>query len=102
MSDIQYKIVSFDKSLGQIIVEFDEWFPMPIDLHVNDRGLYPTGAELDDYIKRFYPKGSIERKRLHEEGIANAHEIEALLQPSSFIPPEPPVQDDGDLFSVLK
>lgn len=100
MDDIKYKIVGFDKAIGQIIVEFENWHPMPIDLHLTDDGIYPTGEELDALIKRYYPRGNIERKLAHEAGISNAHEIEALVQPSEYYSELMPTADD--LFSVLK
>lgn len=99
MEDIKYKIVEFNRSIGQIIVEFDEWHPMPIDLHVDENGLYPVGDELDVYIKKFYPIGSIERKRLHEAGIANADEIEKLVEASTYTGNK---SISDDLFSILK
>jgi hypothetical protein len=103
--DIHYKIVGFDRAIGQIIVEFDDWHPMPIDLHLTEQGDYPVGAALDSYIKQFYPSGSIARKKAHIDGIGNAHEIEALLQPATVVSPEPkvaPMAPVDDLFSVLK
>lgn len=79
---------------------------MPIDLHLNEQGAYPMGVELDAYIKQFYPSGSIARKKAHDAGIDNAHEIEALLQPPTVIvapqPKSAPIAPVDDLFSVLK
>lgn len=81
---VDYKIRSFDKVNGSIVVEFADFPLFNIDLPV-DGGKYPEGEALDTYIRGFLPVWVLERKQIIQNGIANETSIEALVEP----PPQP-------------
>ena len=86
---MNYKIVKFNKQDGQVFIEYDAEFPpIVIDVPIKDN-LFIVGQELHDYIQGFIPVWHLERLRQLKAGIANAQEIEALVQPSSVV--QPPV-----------
>lgn len=79
---VNYKIIGFDKTIGSIVVSFDEKMaPLAIDVPLNEEGLYITGEELDTYIKGFIPTWHLDRVAKISAGVANENEIEALVQP---------------------
>lgn len=78
---MNYKIISFDSSNGSIVIKFSEnMSPVSVDLPLNENGLYITGEELDEYVKGFIPTWHIERLARIQEGVANAADIEALVE----------------------
>lgn len=88
---MEYKIVKFNKHDGQILIAYDPEFPpIAIDVPIND-GLFMVGQELRDYIQGFIPVWHLERLRQLKAGIANAQEIEAMVEPPSV--GEQPVVD---------
>jgi hypothetical protein len=54
--------------------------PINIDLPIDENGLYITGTALEDYIRGFIPVWHFERLEQIKVGIANATEIQALVQ----------------------
>lgn len=75
-----YKIIKFEETTGVLVVQFHENIPpFGIDLPLNEQGLYITGQELEQYIEGFAPRDFIERKNKISQGIANASEIQALV-----------------------
>jgi hypothetical protein len=75
----QYKILSFNKELGQLIVEFAVGMqPITIDVPIKN-GLFITGAELEEYVQGFIPTWFIERQRQLNVGVTNASELEQLI-----------------------
>jgi hypothetical protein len=78
---MNYKIISFDSSNGSIVIKFSEnMSPVSVDLPLNENGLYITGEELDEYLKGFIPTWHIERLARIQAGVANASDIEALVE----------------------
>jgi hypothetical protein len=75
-----YKIRQFDKTNGQILVEFESLPIVAIDLPVVD-GKYPEGSELDSIIQGFFPSWIIERKQILSQGVSNEAYIESLVEP---------------------
>lgn len=75
-----YKVVSFNKANGQLMVEVaKELPPIPIDVPIVD-GLYITGAELDAHIRGFIPVDFINRQLQINNGVANADVLLSLVQ----------------------
>jgi hypothetical protein len=78
---MNYKIISFDRDSGSIVIKFAEnMAPINIDLPLNEDGLYITGEALNEYVKGFIPTWHLERLSRIQAGIANADDIEALVQ----------------------
>lgn len=78
---MDYKIISFDQSNGSIVVRYrEDMSPVNIDLPLDENGLYPTGEALNEYIRAFIPVWHLERLDRLAEGVANAAEIQALVQ----------------------
>jgi hypothetical protein len=87
MVSTDYKIVGFDQARGQISVKFDELsYPIPIDLHINEQGLYPEGEVLDIYIRGMCPVSSISRELTISKGVVNASKIAALVEILPTVP----------------
>jgi hypothetical protein len=86
MENITYKIRFFNEATGSIVVEFNDFPPFNIDLPLVDNK-YPEGEALDEYVKGFLPLEFIQRKKIIEQGIENASNIAALVEP--FPVPEP-------------
>lgn len=92
MADKIYKIVDFNKDLGQITVMLDSsanvsanvslssFGSFVIDLHPTPENTYITGDDLDSYIKGFIPYYEIER-RSKIPNVTNVSDIEALVTP---------------------
>ena len=75
-----YKILSFDKYTGSLVVQFAEnMAPVSIDVPLNNDNLFITGQELDQYIQGFIPTWHMERLEKLKNGVANANEIESLI-----------------------
>ena len=75
-----YKILSFDKYTGSLVVQFAEnMTPVNIDVPLNNDNLFITGQELDQYIQGFIPTWHMERLEKLKNGVANANEIESLI-----------------------
>jgi hypothetical protein len=80
MENITYKIRFFNQATGSIVVEFQDFAPFNIDLPLVD-GKYPEGQALDEYIKGFLPIEFVQRKQIIAQGIENAANIAALVEP---------------------
>jgi hypothetical protein len=90
-----YKVLSFDKDTGSLVVQFAENMePLSIDVPINEAGLFVTGQELDQYIQGFIPTWHLERLEKLKNGISNAADIEALvdLTQEAALPSTPQVQ----------
>ena len=83
-----YKVLSFNKDLGQLIVEFAVGMqPLAIDVPIKN-GLFITGAELEEYVQGFIPTWFIERQQQLNAGVGNVNELEQLVsvQPETALP----------------
>lgn len=78
--DLTYKIREFNQVTGSIVVEFEDFAPFNIDLPLVD-GKYLEGEALNDYIKGFLPVEFVQRKQVIAQGIENASNIAALVEP---------------------
>jgi hypothetical protein len=100
MTNVDYKIIKFDEAAGQITVRFRDVSPIAIDLPIDADGNTLIGEALSDYLKGFVPAWHYERLDRIAQGIKNAAEIHALVEPeveeSVVLPPEGP--DDIDLL----
>ena len=81
LDEVVYKIVYFDKTIGKIQVVYDGLdFLVPIELHLNpNTNLYPTGTELDRYIRSFCPLHIINKNIALKEGVANENDVAAMV-----------------------
>jgi hypothetical protein len=76
-----YRIVGFNEASGGLLVKFAENMePFSIDVPLNAEGLYITGQELEQYIEGFAPTEFINRFSQIAAGIANASDIQALVE----------------------
>lgn len=82
-----YKIRSFNKELGQILVQFDDLPLVAIDLQVDENGNVPEGEDLDNAIRVFYPSWHFDRLERLKNGIRNADQVEKLVDPIPVIEP---------------
>jgi hypothetical protein len=81
-----YKILSFDKNTGSILVQFAEnMTPLSIDVPINEAGLFVTGEELEQYIQGFIPTWHIERIEKLRTGVANSDDINTLVAPAAEV-----------------
>lgn len=95
-----YKIISFDKTFGSIVVQYDpNEAPFSVDIPFTNNGEYLTGNELDTYIQGFIPTWHIERKNKIASGIPNESAIEELVQP---IPTTVPVVNEIELTQTAQ
>ena len=98
MVSTDYKIVGFEKSRGQLSIKFDELsYPIPVDLHLNEQGLYPEGEVLDTYIRGMCPVTSISREKTIAKGIINESKIAALVE----VMPSSPLNAEEDESQYL-
>ena len=85
---MEYRIVKFDASQGQIAVKCQGVY-FNVDLPIVN-GLFPVGEELDSLIQGFIPVWHFERQALLAAGVSNAGAIQALVVedtiPESAIP----------------
>lgn len=87
-----YKIVSFNELHGQIEIQYDvNYPPVCVDLPL-ENGLFLTGDALDAYIQGFIPVTHIDRLNTLKNGVANANEIQALVQPIDSLPTDSTVE----------
>ena len=90
---MDYKIVDFNETTGQIIIQV-EGFPLfSVDLPLDENNNVPVGEKLNAYLKGFLPVWHVERQNKLATGIPNASEIHALVQP---IPPAPVIEQKLD------
>lgn len=87
--EVKYKIVGFDKETGRISVVYDDYVQVVIlDLHLTPDGLYPTGNDLDEYIRTMCPLHLVNRNIQLREGIKNEDHIMSLIEemPTDALP----------------
>jgi hypothetical protein len=95
---MSYKIISLDKSTGQVVISVDGFSPMAIDLPLDENNMIPTGQALDSFLLGYVPHSLIDRKKkIEEHGIPNINEIESLVDP--IIPRELTVEE---LWNMLR
>ena len=94
---MEYKIVEFNESTGQIIIQVDGVPLFSVDLPLDENNNVPVGEELKLYLKGFIPTWHIERQNKLAAGIPNAAEIHALVQP---IPVEQVVNSTQDIVNA--
>jgi hypothetical protein len=83
---VNYKIVNFNASSGQIIVEYGPKLDtMTIDVPIVD-GLFMAGEELLKYVEGMIPTWHFERLAQLEAGIPNANDILGLVQEPTPVP----------------
>ncbi len=76
-----YKITSFDTTLGRITIQFDcVNYPIDLDLHLDENGYYPEEEKLDVYIRTICPLWDAHRSGKLAEGIPNTDSILSLVQ----------------------
>ena len=75
---MEYKIIAFDETIGQITVEYGEGIVFALDLPI-ENGAYPVGEALDALIKQFLPTWVVERKQSIASGIRNIDGIKSLV-----------------------
>ena len=81
-----YKILSFNKNTGGLVVQFaEDMAPLNIDVPLDANNLFIVGEELEQYIQGFIPTWHIERLEKLKNGIANASEIEILVAPAEEV-----------------
>lgn len=80
-----YRIVQFNQSTGQIVVEWHPDFPrVAIDLPIDANNKFPEGQDLDTYISGFVPVWELERRE-KLKSVANTDAILALLPPDAVV-----------------
>lgn len=89
---MEYKIIAFDETIGQITVEYGEGIVFALDLPI-ENGAYPEGEALDVLIKQFLPTWVVERKQAIASGISNAESIKAVVVPKENMTQVSPVSD---------
>lgn len=93
---MDYHIIAFDAQLARITVIYaGALYPVGLDLPVSEDGKVPVGDDLKTWILDRTPQELIERKRLIGSGVANANEIEKLVEPI-VAPPTPIPQEEID------
>lgn len=100
---VTYKIIEFDPNIGQlkVIVNEYDFGIIPVNLIPDAAGRYPTGAELDNYIKGFLPAHELDRLN-QVKTATNANEILALVEPLPLqAPPVPSAADSTQLVFVV-
>jgi hypothetical protein len=81
-----YKILSFDKYTGSLVVQFAENIPpLNVDVPINEAGFFITGQELDQHIQGFVPTWHIKRLEKLKSGIPNVAEVESLVDPAQEV-----------------
>lgn len=84
-----YKIVQFNASTGQLVVEWHPDFPrVSIDLPIDVNNKYPEGQDLETYISGFVPVWELERME-KLKSVVNTDAILALLPPDAVVIEEP-------------
>ena len=90
-----YTIISFDELNGSVVASVEGYQPMNIELPLYD-GLYPVGAELDQYILGFFPPVDTTRKDALSQGVPNTAVIAGMVAPSAT--QESPSQEQNMLM----
>jgi hypothetical protein len=85
---MQYIIRDFNKSTGQISVEYDGKWTYAVDLPV-ENGAFPIGDRLEEIIQGVAPNWLVEREASLASTPANADVIQALVQPLPEVVVEP-------------
>jgi hypothetical protein len=80
---MNYKITAFDETNAQITLKVENFPPVAVDLPIDQNGNLPTGDELYNYLRGFIPTWHLERQEKIAQGIANAEEIAALVEPET-------------------
>lgn len=94
---INYKIIGFDKDLGQITISPDGYPSFALDLPISDDGLVITGEQLDQYINGFLPYTlEIRKQTIANVGIKNFDEIIKLAEIPEIATVEPVVTVETD------
>lgn len=89
-----YKIVSFDESIGQIQVKYDVIpYNVPLDLHPDEEGNLLEGEQLDIWIRNACPIGYVLRENAFKSGIKNLDAIRSLVVKTEEPEPEPEFPD---------
>lgn len=83
---MEYIIRNFDKTNGQITVEYAGKWTYAIDLPIEDNA-FPVGEKLEQIIQSMAPTWLLEREQSLAVEVANTTTIESLVQPL----PEPVV-----------
>jgi hypothetical protein len=76
-SSLKYKIISFNETTGQIIVEPENMSPLAVDLPI-ENGKYIEGLQLDTYIRGIIPSNVSNRKEI-VAGVTNKESIAVLV-----------------------
>lgn len=93
---MQYVIRSFDASLGQITVEYDNQWVYTIDLPIEDNQ-FPVGEQLEAVIQGMYPSWLVERQQKLAANPTNGEVIQAQVQPF----PQPVAQEASSFMTPL-
>lgn len=75
---MKYEIKAFNRSTGQLVIEFDNGNVITIDIPI-ENSLYIVGEQLDSYIRSFIPTLTNTRTELISKGIANSDYFDQLL-----------------------
>jgi len=83
---MDYKIISFNKNTGSILVEYSiDHPPIVVDVPLDESELFIIGNELDSYIQGFIPTWHLNRIDRLQKGIANSDVINDLvISPSNI------------------
>lgn len=92
-SSLKYKIIGFNESSGQIIVQPENMSPVTIDLPI-EKDKYPEGLELDNYIRSFIPNNVSERPKLIQK-VTNKDAIATLVK-------VPKVPEEEQLINIKR
>jgi len=77
---MEYIIRNFDRTNGQITVEYAGKWTYAIDLPVKDNA-FPIGEELELIIQSMAPTWLLEREQSLSVEVVNTNAIQALVQP---------------------
>jgi len=82
---LTYKVLNFNENTGQLVIEYAQGLaPLSVDVPIQN-GLYITGEELDTYVKGFIPTWHLERQAQITAGVANANELQALVEETASV-----------------
>ena len=87
---MDYKILQFNETTGQVTVQFADFQSISIDLPIDENNKTLSGDDLNSYIIGFAPFSLFERKqKLALGGITNAAEVRTLVQETPVLEPTP-------------
>ena len=90
---LSYRIIKFNQSTGSIVVQYKKddvvIATYNFDIPIDDGGLYLVGDELHERLMSMMPTQWIARMESLANGVANAADIEALVDPLPVIEPTP-------------